>query len=87
MKIILTTIFIILSFSALSGQKDKQDDKIRNLINQEYERYLNLYIDLHKNPELSFREFETSKKMANELRSIGFDVTEKVGGNGVVGVF
>lgn len=87
MKIILTTIFIILSSSVLYGQKDKQDERILKLVNQEYERYLNLYIDLHKNPELSFREIETSKKMANELRSIGFDVTNNVGGNGVVGVF
>jgi hippurate hydrolase len=32
-------------------------------------------------------EYETSKKMANELRSIGLEVTTGVGGNGVVGVF
>ncbi len=31
-------------------------------------------------------EFETSKKMAAELRDMGFDVTEGVGGNGVVGI-
>jgi amidohydrolase len=44
-------------------------------------------LDLHKSPELSFMEFETSKKMAAELKSMGFEVTEKVGGNGVVGVY
>ena len=32
-------------------------------------------------------EFNTSKKMAEELKSIGFEVTTNVGGNGVVGVF
>lgn len=42
---------------------------------------------LHENPELSLQEFETAKRMAKELREIGFEVTEKVGGNSVVGVF
>ena len=45
-----------------------------------------LYIDLHKNPELSLHEEKTASKMASHLRSLGFDVTEHVGGHGVVGV-
>ena len=42
---------------------------------------------LHQNPELSFQEFETAKRMAAELKSIGFEVTENFGGNSVVGIF
>ncbi len=42
--------------------------------------------DLHQHPELSLKEFETSKKMAAELRKAGFVVTENFGGNNVVGV-
>jgi amidohydrolase len=45
-----------------------------------------LYIDLHKNPELSFHEERTAAKMASRLRSLGFEVTERVGGHGVIGV-
>ncbi len=45
-----------------------------------------LYIDLHQNPELSLHEEKTAAKMAELLRSAGFEVTEKVGGLGVVGV-
>jgi amidohydrolase len=45
-----------------------------------------LYIDLHKTPELSFHEEKTAAKMATRLRTLGFDVTEHVGGYGVVGV-
>lgn len=41
---------------------------------------------LHQNPELSEQEFETSKRMAAELRKAGFEVTENFGGNNVVGV-
>jgi amidohydrolase len=45
-----------------------------------------LYIDLHKNPELSLHEGTTAAKLASQLRDLGFEVTEHVGGNGVVGV-
>jgi hippurate hydrolase len=44
-----------------------------------------LYQHLHANPELSFQEVNTSKRMAAEAKKAGFDVTENVGG-GVVAV-
>jgi amidohydrolase len=45
-----------------------------------------LYIDLHKNPELSLHEEKTAAKLATRLRALGFEVTENVGGHGIVGV-
>lgn len=45
-----------------------------------------LYRHLHANPELSLMEEKTSARIAGELRAAGCDVTEKVGGWGVVGV-
>ncbi len=42
--------------------------------------------DFHKNPELSFREFKTSQKVAAELKKLGMAVKTKVGGTGVVGL-
>ena len=45
-----------------------------------------LYQDLHRNPELSLHEIKTAAKMAAKLKALGFEVTEHVGGNGVVGV-
>ena len=45
---------------------------------------LELYKELHANPELSYQEYETSKKLASILESIGYQVTRNVGGNGVV---
>ena len=45
---------------------------------------LELYKELHANPELSYQEYETSKKLASVLESIGYQVTRNVGGNGVV---
>ncbi|MBY8847259.1 amidohydrolase [Saccharothrix sp. MB29] len=45
-----------------------------------------LYRDLHRNPELGFAETRTAGVAARELRAAGFEVTEGVGGTGVVGV-
>src|SRR6266568_7531924 len=45
-----------------------------------------LYVDLHQNPELSSHETQTAAKLAGRLRSAGYDVTEHVGGTGVVAI-
>ena len=45
-----------------------------------------LYLDLHRNPELSRHEEKTAAKLAARLRALGFEVTEHVGGHGIVGV-
>jgi hippurate hydrolase len=48
--------------------------------------WLDLYRDLHAHPELSGREHRTAAALAAELRASGLEVTEGVGGTGVVGV-
>lgn len=45
-----------------------------------------LYLDLHQNPELSSHETQTATKVAARLRSLGYEVTEHVGGTGVVAI-
>ena len=45
-----------------------------------------LYKHFHSHPELSYQEEKTSARLADELRKAGFEVTEKVGGYGVVGI-
>jgi amidohydrolase len=45
-----------------------------------------LYIDLHQHPELSSHETQTAAKLAGRLRSLGYDVTEHVGGTGIVAI-
>ena len=74
MKIILSILFIFI-VSTSSLQADNKVDLI------------NLYKELHANPELSFKEEKTSNKLANILRSLGLEVTENFGGYGVVALF
>jgi len=45
-----------------------------------------LYLDLHQNPELSSHETQTAAKLAARLRNLGYEVTEGVGGTGVVAI-
>jgi hippurate hydrolase len=61
-------------------------DEVRQRVAAEVGALETLYKQLHSNPELSHMEARTSARMAKELRDLGFEVTEKVGGNGVVAV-
>jgi amidohydrolase len=51
-----------------------------------YPQAHDLYVDLHQNPELSAHETQTASKLAARLRNLGYDVTEHVGGTGVVAI-
>jgi amidohydrolase len=60
---------------------------VRNRIAEEYSSLETLYKYLHVHPELSYQEQQSAARMAKELKQLGFAVTEKVGGHGVVGIF
>lgn len=64
---------------------------LRAAINQgfdaQYSHIDALYKDIHSHPELSFLETRTAAKLATEMRTLGFQVTEGVGKTGVVAIF
>lgn len=63
------------------------DTTLRTDVAADYrERLAALFDHFHRNPELSGQEIETSKRLAAELRALGFEVTEGVGKTGVVAV-
>jgi amidohydrolase len=51
-----------------------------------YSKAYTLYVHLHQHPELSGEETQTAATLATELRTLGYQVTEHVGGTGVVAV-
>ncbi len=63
----------------LADVDKKLDGEIKDLVA--------LYQHIHENPELSLMEVNTSKRLAEEMKKAGYEVTEKFGGNGVVAVF
>src|SRR6516162_2974029 len=72
----------------LEGAPLKQrSEEIKKKIDAEFDSVQALYKHLHSNPELSLQEVATAARLAKELKALGFEVTEKVGGNGIVGVF
>ncbi len=59
-------------------------DEIIKLSKNLSEELKNLRRDFHQYPELSFKEFETAKKIADYMRELGYEVKENVGKTGVV---
>ncbi|GAA4037187.1 amidohydrolase [Parerythrobacter jejuensis] len=72
--------------SALAIAMPAQANDLREALSEDMPGLMELYRDLHANPELSFEEVETAKKLAIRARELGFDVTEGVGKTGVVAV-
>ncbi len=75
-----------LSF-AIAVDAHAEDTALRNDIAADYQQRLAaLFEHFHRNPELSGHEIETSKRLAAEIRALGYEVTEGVGGNGLVAI-
>jgi len=55
-------------------------------VNSVYPQVKTLYVALHEHPELSGHEVNTAATVAAKLRGLGYEVTEHVGGTGVVAV-
>jgi amidohydrolase len=86
----LLLVFLISLFSLSSSFTVASDDLLVSLkesIKQDYSvRLKDLFEDFHANPELSSVEFKTAEKLAIRLRDHGFEVTEGIGGTGVVAI-
>ena len=64
-----------------------QAQDLKTVVSQDYDAYLGeLFRHFHKNPELSLQETQTAARLAKELRSAGFKVTEGIGKTGVVAI-
>lgn len=78
---------ILLAGTALIAAPAFAQSSLKADIDADYEANLeSLFLHFHQNPELSHREFKTAKRLAEEIRALGYDVTEGVGGTGVVAV-
>ena len=60
-------------------------NELNGALKADYDEHVAALFDhFHRNPELSIAEVETPARRAAELRGAGFEVTENVGGTGVV---
>lgn len=60
--------------------------RIDQQLDRSYPELFALYTDLHAHPELGGKEVRTAARLAEQMRALGFTVTEQVGGTGVVAV-
>ena len=82
MNNIVFLITLVISNQAFSDLKKELDKSIDPLMKKVVEwRH-----DIHQNPELSNREYRTSKKVANHLEALGIEVETKIAYTGVVGL-
>jgi amidohydrolase len=81
-RVLLAAVILVLCVPVLLA-----DDDLAKAVADDYDAYLaDLFVYFHSHPELSFREYETAARLAEELRQAGVEVTEGVGGTGVVGM-
>ncbi len=57
---------------------------ITDSVKEQLPSLVEFYHDLHAHPELSLRESKTAKKLSDEMQRLGFEVTQGVGGTGIV---
>ena len=74
--------FLVISIDVLSDLKKDLDKELDLLM----DKVIDWRHDIHQNPELSNREYRTSKKVENHLRSLGIKVETKIAYTGVVGL-
>ncbi|WP_457615464.1 amidohydrolase [Lutibacter sp.] len=74
-------IILLIAFSYFTFYGQNEGD-----IKKSVPEITKIYKHLHQNPELSYLESKTAKLLAEKMRSYGFEVTEQVGGTGVVAV-
>ncbi len=79
MKSVFLLVLLSLSITAAPTQK-----AVRDSVDKEFSNLLKLYQHLHANPEISFQEEKTGLRLGAEMQKLGFEVTQNVGGFGVV---
>jgi len=77
--LVLTILVATLTTGVAQGQASLASE-----IADDYEYLGQLFDHFHRNPELSFLEFETAKRLAAEIEAVGFEVTTGVGETGIV---
>ena len=79
---------VLLCLAAFAAFPARAATEFGPAVKADYDQRLGALFDwFHRHPELSYKETATAARMAKELRAIpGIEVTERVGGTGVVGV-
>lgn len=73
------TTFLVLLLTAVGATSVNAQQSLDALVDRELPQLVATYKTLHAAPELSYYEAKTSAWLAQELRALGFEVTQNVG--------
>ena len=80
------TIAVIASLFYISVMQAQSPTQLRQMAYADSARLVDIYKDLHQNPELGFMEVRTSAIIAKELKRLGYQVITGIAKTGVVGI-
>src|SRR3978361_996562 len=83
-KTFVLLIVTMLSIITLQAQTIKQ---VKKMAYADSLRLVEIFKDIHQNPELGFMEVRTSGIIAKELKALGYEVITGIGKTGIVGIF
>ncbi len=85
-----TVAVLAIAFSPLTALAQPKAGTFKEKIEEAVRRHQDAIVEhrhtIHENPELGNREFETAKRVAEHLQTLGFDVKTGVAHTGVVGL-
>lgn len=77
--------FMLFSVNATHGQTNFSAP-INKMVQEDSVRLIDIFKDIHTNPELGFMETRTAAIVAKELKALGYAVTEHIGKTGVAAI-
>lgn len=86
MKIWILIGFLFLAPAAMAAETENSMAEIDRLALEIESSVIKWRHDIHQNPELSNREFRTSKLVAEHLKKLGMEVKTGVAHTGVIGI-
>jgi hippurate hydrolase len=90
-KLIVSIIVLLLPAMSVATSQPFDADAVKTQIEASIDRsapnFDRIYKQLHAHPELAFQETKSAKLLADAMRKLGFDVTERVGTTGVVAIY
>jgi amidohydrolase len=83
----LSILALLLIANTIVGQSNSSNQELNKLVDTDAKRLVDMFKDIHANPELGFMEVRTAAIVAKDLKTLGFEVKTGIGKTGVVGIF
>lgn len=79
-------LLIIILFASQQTFSQTTPEQLKKMATADGPRLVEIFKDIHQNPELGFMEVRTAAIVAKELKALGYEVMTQVGVTGVVGI-